>query len=134
MKRRSVEETLSDVDPAVAWVDELAGLAGLDDGVRFAMQVCIEEALSNLVTHGRPLAGAKHIDIGFEAVGAEGRVVVTDACVPYDVTHAEEAEQDMTDMPLGGLGLRLLRSFAQDLSYDHSDGRNVLSMVFRPHD
>jgi serine/threonine-protein kinase RsbW len=132
MDRREVREDLTDVDPAVSWADALAQAGGLDDHVRYAIQVCLEEGLANLIVHGVATAGAKAIAVTFEVASPGATVTISDACTPFDVTLAREPEADMADMPLGGLGLRLLRSFAATMAYGRDDGRNVLTLTFAP--
>ena len=132
MDRRDVHEDLADVDRVVAWAEELAAGHGLDDHVRYAIQVCLEEGLANLVVHGQAVDGAKAIAVTFEAAPPGATVTISDACVPFDVTREEEPAADMADMPLGGLGLRLLRSFAAAMTYGQVGPRNVLTLTFAP--
>lgn len=132
MERREVEENLAAVDPVVGWADALAEAEGLDDQVRYAIQACLEEALANLIVHGKATPGAKAIAVTFDAASPSATVTISDACAPFDVTKAAEPDADMADMPLGGLGLRLLRSFAATMAYGQEDGRNVLTLTFVP--
>ena len=68
MDRRDVQEDLADVDRVVGWADELAAAQGLDDQVRYAIQVCLEEGLANLIVHGQAINGAhKAIAVKFES-------------------------------------------------------------------
>ena len=132
MESRRVGEDLADVDPVVAWADALAESGGLDDQVRYAIQVCLEEALANLIVHGVCAPGAKAISVTFEAAAPTATVTISDACAPFDVTTQSGPESDMADMPLGGLGLRLLRSFATTMTYAALGERNVLTLTFAP--
>ena len=132
MDRRDVQADLADVDRVVAWADDLAAGQGLDDHVRYAIQVCLEEGLANLVVHGQAVDGPKAIAVTFEAAPPGATVTISDACVPFDVTREAEPAADMADMPLGGLGLRLLRSFAASMTYGQDDGRNVLTLTVAP--
>jgi serine/threonine-protein kinase RsbW len=132
MDRREVVEDLTSVDPLVAWADALAEARGLDDHVRYAIQVCLEEGLANLIIHGKALPGAKAIIVTFDAAPPGATVTISDACAPFDVTKAAEPDADMADMPLGGLGLPLLRSFAATITYGQNGGRNVLTLTFVP--
>ncbi len=131
MDRRDVQEDLADVDHVVAWADDLSAAQGLDDQVRYAIQVCLEEGLANLIVHGQAINGAdKAIAVTFEATPLGATLTISDACAPFDVTRQSEPDTDMADMPLGGLGLRLLRSFAGGMAYDQDGVRNVLTLTF----
>ena len=132
MERREVQEDLADVDPVVAWADGLAEAHGLDDHVRYAIQVCLEEGLANLIVHGQAQPGTKAIAVTFEAAAPSAVVTISDTCAPFDVTRESGPDADMSDMPLGGLGLRLLRSFAATMAYGQDGERNVLTLTFAP--
>lgn len=132
MFQRAVEDSLQGVDPAVNWANDLAAEAGLPDSVCFALQVALEEGLANLVAHGDAGGGSKAILVTFEAAPPSAVVTISDACAPFDVTQASTTDLEMDELPLGGLGLRLLRSFAQDMTYERVADRNVLTMVFKP--
>ena len=132
MERLDVGEELAAVDPVVAWADALAEARGLDEHVRYAIQVCLEEGLANLIVHGRPTGAGRAIAVTFEAAPPTATVTISDTCEPFDVTQEREPDADMADMPLGGLGLRLLRSFAASMGYARDGERNVLTLTFAP--
>lgn len=132
MHRRPVADDLSDVAGATAWVGRLVAQAELADDVRFNIEVCVEEALANLIQHGRRARDDKGISIAV-ALDAEGAtILVTDHCIPFDAAQAPSpAPPSAGDMHPGGQGLRLMRAFASELTYRTSAGCNVLTMRFR---
>lgn len=132
MARCSVDNDLKAVGPAVLWADDLAAAAGIADDARYAIQVCLEEALSNLILHATAPDGRKRITVDFVSEGGEARLIVCDSCVPFNVVGA------VASLPahhprdqIGGNGLRLIRDFATAVSYRSSDGQNTLDMAFR---
>jgi serine/threonine-protein kinase RsbW len=92
------------------------------------MQVVLEEAVMNTVMHG----GAASIVLAF-TVGVGALVlVVEDDGVPFDPLTAElrgQAARLEEAMP-GGLGLRLIRHYCQDMSYQRTGGMNRLTLRF----
>lgn len=132
MRRRPVADDLSDVRDATAWVGQLAAEAQIAEDVRFNIEVCVEEALANLIEHGRLVEGAKDIAIAIDA-NRDGAIIrVTDRCVPFDAAAAPSPERPLPgDMRAGGQGLRLMRAFASEITYRTTAGRNELSMRFR---
>ena len=130
---RPVAEDLGDIGPAVQWADDRAAAAGIGETVRFAIQICLEEALANLILHAQARAGGKDIAVGFAADSAGATITVWDCCLPFNVTTTPiPAMPSLEDMQEGGQGLRLLRHFSTELSYRSLDGRNELRMGFRP--
>jgi anti-sigma regulatory factor (Ser/Thr protein kinase) len=133
MCRRPVADDLSDVSGATAWVGRQVARADLAEEVRNNAEVCVEEALANLVIHARPLEDAKDIAVCVATDGHGATIVVTDRCVPFDSTRPPPPPaSNGSAMLIGGRGLRLMRAFASELSYRTCEGRNELTMRFRP--
>ena len=132
---RGVANELRDVGGAVAWVDaEVAG-AGLPEEARNRIGVCLEEALVNLITHGKAVGNQKDIELVLTADSDGATILISDRCAPFDVTReVPPAAPTKDDMREGGMGLRLLRAFATEMTYASSEGRNTLAIIIRPKD
>lgn len=133
MCRRAVNDDLGDVTRAVRWVDSLASEAALSDDVRYGLALCAEEALVNLILHGRPVDGGKDIAVAFHAAGRSARLVISDRCAPFDVTGAVVPPRPTRETgQAGGQGIRLLRAFSASVAYESAGGRNALTLEFKP--
>ena len=131
MCRRSVADDLTDVRGATTWVDQLAADAGLSDDVRYNIEVCLEEALANLIQHGCVLDGRKDIIVAFAAAGRQATITVVDRCVPFDAAREPPPSRPTReDLRVGGQGLRLMRAFSNGMTYRSDGGRNELTMWF----
>lgn len=132
MAGRRVADDLADVAPATRWADERLAAAGASDELRNAVGVCVEEALANLILHGRAAdATDKAIDLDLAATGAGVTLTIRDSCAPFDIAGAAiPGAPSHADMRVGGQGLRLLRGFASTLDYRSAGGRNVLTLTF----
>jgi anti-sigma regulatory factor (Ser/Thr protein kinase) len=132
MRRRPVADDLGDVPSATAWVGQQVAEAEIAEDVRFNIEVCVEEALANLIEHGRPARDAKDIAIAVATDAQGATILVTDRCVPFDAAEAPSPERPRPDdMRAGGQGLRLMRAFASELTYRATGGHNELTMRFR---
>ena len=131
MQQRPVADDLADIGPAVQWVGNLVTQVCLPPEVRYAVEVCVEEALANLVKHGRPAGRDKDLAIGFSLIDGVATVVINDCCLPFDPVATPAADPPTADeQRIGGHGLRLLRAFSTDMAYQTADGRNALTLVF----
>lgn len=128
MDSRPVKDDLGDVGPAIAWAGEIVGQAGLSENVRFAVDLGLEEALANLIMHGRVQAAGKDIVMSVAAGPEEAVVTITDRCAPFDVT---TVERNPTGFDIGGRGLRLLHAFVSELTYKALGDRNELTLRFK---
>jgi len=133
ISRRSFGRSLAEVAAAERWLDAVAGEAQLPEPVLFAMQVCLEELLSNIVRHGDPhgLGGPEarvEIDTGQDRV----RMTVEDEGPAFDISRAEARPltHALEEIEPGGLGIVLIRGFSDDLIYKRIEGRNRVTVEF----
>lgn len=132
MDTRPVKDDLGDVGPAIAWAGEIVDQAGLSKDVRFAVDVGLEEALANLIMHGKgEFDHGKGIVMSVTAGPEAAVVTITDRCAPFDVTEAA-VEQHPTGFDVGGRGLRLLKAFVSELTYKTHEDHNELTLIFKP--
>ena len=131
--RRAVADDLADLRGAIAWAEDLAVGAGISEDIRYNMQICLEEALANLVLHGRKTADAKDIVLELTFAPPRATVTISDRCEAYDILKAATPPPpSLDDMHEGGQGLRLIRAFTVLLAYDSDDSHNTLTMGFGP--
>jgi anti-sigma regulatory factor (Ser/Thr protein kinase) len=116
------------VGSAIEWADDITVRAGAPERVRQDFQVCLEEALANLIMHGK---AAAEKEIGLTLIANESGVeaYISDRCVPFDVTTAHIPKADAART--GGVGMRLLRTFASELSYESGATGNMLRLTLR---
>jgi serine/threonine-protein kinase RsbW len=92
-----------------------------------AMVSAVGEAFNNVVEHAyRDQAGDVEIAITSDATTL--RVVMTDRGSPFDID--EIPEPDLAALPESGMGLFIIRSFVDDVSYQPGPP-NVLVMMKR---
>lgn len=125
--RCQVGDLLGEVDATVAQADAFAAGAGLDEDRRYALQVCIEEGLANLVMHAEARAAGKRIALELQAGRDAFRILISDSCRPFDVTRVPLPEGAKKAEP-GGRGIGLMRAFSRQMRYWSSDERNFLEI------
>ena len=55
-------------------------------------------------------------------------VTLIDDGDPFDLTTAEAPDPEFEDLEFGGMGMRLVRDLASDVSYRYDEGLNVLTV------
>jgi anti-sigma regulatory factor (Ser/Thr protein kinase) len=50
--RLELDSRLNEVSRGQAWVEAIGEQQGLDEDSRFAIRLCVEEALANVILHG----------------------------------------------------------------------------------
>jgi anti-sigma regulatory factor (Ser/Thr protein kinase) len=135
----NLRSRLADLTRVTAWVESLAAKHDLSLELRFAINLCLEEALSNLIRHGyggeTDQAIAIHCSIRPAATGA-GKLafVIEDHASHFNPLEAAPAEisasQTLDELRPGGQGIRLLRKFAGSLQYEPLPDGNRLTIGF----
>src|SRR5262245_15597346 len=104
----------------------------------FAMQVCLEELMSNIVLHGKRTQCSSHaaspLSISVTIDAFEDRITLTleDNGVPFNVAEApaKGIDQPLHEVQLGGLGIQLIKSFADKLQYRRTSKGNCVVVEF----
>ena len=88
-----------------------------------------EESITNVVKY----AGAASIELEVQVTREEIRLVVRDDGKPFDPSSAKspDLEASLADRPLGGLGIHLIRSLSDEVSYTREAEQNVLRLTKR---
>jgi anti-sigma regulatory factor (Ser/Thr protein kinase) len=115
------------------WVDEIARTLSLTGVEEYALRLCVEEAVANLVMHGVAIPGidASCVSLEVERAAVGLRLCVSDRCLPFD-PHAMPAQGALDDDPdrrIGGYGMMLMRQHARDIRYRREGDTNHLTLL-----
>ena len=104
---------------------------GLPDDIRRRFLVALDEVLSNVARHGRPPGGLVQVD--FKLAGDRLMVTVEDESPPFNPLEAPPADTSspFDQRKAGGVGIELVRTLLESVRYEHTGGRNRLTMTDR---
>jgi anti-sigma regulatory factor (Ser/Thr protein kinase) len=130
-----LDSRLTELSRAQAWGDALARRLGLSDKTRYAILLCLEESLANVVLHGYRGQSGHPIMIRYWLRDNLLFVAVEDqapAFAPAEETASATASGPVVleSLVAGGYGIGLLRHFARELVYERSPDGNRLTMAF----
>lgn len=97
----------------------------LPTDLAFALRLCLEEALANIVMHGGMERGAA-ISASLAEEPGLLTLKISDDGASFDPVTAESPKEAV----IGGNGLILLRRYSSTMSYEREDGRNHLTLTF----
>lgn len=129
----NVDARIDDITEATGWLGSIAEQEGWPEATRFALELSLEEALTNVVSYGfSGSAAAPRIRIDCYRL-PEGRIAVrlVDNGVPFDPTSIAEPEvpDSIEDARIGGHGVQLMRHFLETLAYARVGDENQLTLV-----
>ena len=119
-----------------AAVEDLGIREGWEAGLIFKVNLILDELATNIMSYGGK-AGRRNPEIEIDILCREEDVVIEirDDGRPFDPLNdappAPEIGEDTAMAPVGGLGLHLVKSMVDSLSYRHEDGRNRVTMIAR---
>ena len=140
---RSFSASLSEVPAAASWFESIAAELHLPESQTFAVQVCLEELMSNIARHGSPAQHSSNprsldpanpflISVAVNAFEDKITLTVEDNGVPFNVAEAptKGIDQPLHEVQPGGLGIHLIKSFADDLQYRRTSKGNCVIAEF----
>lgn len=126
---------ISELARIPSWIERLASLHPISENMQFAMNLCLEEVLSNIIKHGYAGDPDRSIAVRFTCPRDDYFVfVVEDQAPPFNAVKSPKLPPlaEISDHQIGGQGIRLLREFADTLEYQATPTGNRLSIGFLP--
>ena len=127
----------SELGQLPGWIELLASRHAIPRRAQFAIDVCLEEVLVNIIRHGYAGSPDQPIIVRFAHPREDCfEFVVEDEAPPFNPLDAPEvpAPASLQDVRVGGLGIRLLRRFADSLEYQATPRGNRLILGFSASD
>jgi serine/threonine-protein kinase RsbW len=103
---------------------------GLPPRLVQAVDLALEEVLTNIISHGYADDGEHGITVRLEARPGELEAEVEDDGQAFDPLQAPapDTTRPLHERSIGGLGIHLVRTLVDDLEYQRRDGKNVLRL------
>ena len=129
----SLANDLSELAGVAAQIDAFCEALNLEPQVAFAVNLSIDEILTNTISYGYGDEGTHGIEIVVHMEGEAFVVVITDDSAAFDVSAETSPELDasLQDRALGGLGLFLVHQMMDGVEYQRRDGYNVVTLTKR---
>lgn len=97
----------------------------------FQLNMAVEELITNIVRHG---GASEPISVVIRKDPGEFSIELSDQGIPFDpFTQAPkpDLEATLTDRPIGGLGIHLVRKMLDRVAYRREGGRNVVTLAVK---
>lgn len=134
----AIAPSIADVRLASDWLARNAAACGVPEAEIGRLDMCLNEALANVIAHGGDSAAAQAIRLLLQVTGPQradrqASLTVSDAGPAFDAATAplKQHANTLADATPGGLGLLLMRQFSDALSYQRLADRNLLTFRVR---
>jgi serine/threonine-protein kinase RsbW len=115
------------------FVEDACTTAGIGREDCLKVLLIVEELFTNTVTHGYREESESPVWIAFDPCDTGFTLRYEDAAPrhnPFGEYRPMDTAVIVAQQPVGGLGLKLIRSLARDASYSREGGRNCILLTF----
>ncbi len=130
-RRLVLRNDLAELERLARWIEGWTR-HGVSADASFAIQLCLEESVANVIMYGVPKGDRLEIVIELERHGGTLVARIEDTGRQFDPTGVppHSAATSLAEAKVGDLGIHLVRSFASGIDYERRDGRNRLTLRF----
>ncbi len=135
--RLELDSRLNELTSVRPWIEVLADRLGFLEQERFAMYLCVEEVLANVILHGYESEPGHPIVLGASVAAGTLFISVDDQAPPFspiefipDSSNDETKPRSLACVTPGGNGIRLLKRFSRSLHYERLPAGNRLTITF----
>jgi phosphoserine phosphatase RsbU/P len=129
--RLVLRNEFDELERLAIWVEDAVQRYSLNAATSFAVQLCVDEAVANIITHAKD-EKASRIAVTLQRQQDEFVVLIEDDGLAFDPTGVAPPELGGTleTAKIGGLGVHLMRQFSTSMHYERIGEENSLRMTF----
>jgi len=115
------------------WVRDISYRLALPDDIAFRLDLCLEEAVHNIISYGYYDKGPHQIDVKISYDGDSLALEVEDDGIAFDPLSVPVLVRPSTlaEAKIGGWGVHLIRQFSDRCHYERREEKNRLQLLFR---
>ena len=127
----SLVNDLREIAGVAAKIDAFCTARDLGPQVSYAVNLSIEEILTNTISYGYNDDDPHRIEIIVRLEETKLAVVIVDDSAAFDLSSTPEVDlgASLDDRALGGLGLFLVHQMMDAVEYQRMDGCNVVTLT-----
>jgi anti-sigma regulatory factor (Ser/Thr protein kinase) len=127
----SIRPDAEEIRRASEWLETIARENGVPAEQIYRLDLCLNEVLANIITHGGVAALAEPIVLTLRVSAGQAKLCVSDTGIAFDPLHAMLKPQAHTlaQATPGGLGLGMMKAYSDALEYRRQNERNCLTLV-----
>jgi sigma-B regulation protein RsbU (phosphoserine phosphatase) len=130
-KHLVLHNDIKQIPQLAGFIEAVAQAGSLNQSTAMSLNLALEEAVTNVILYAYPEGTDGMVEITAIIRPKKAiEFIVDDSGRPFDPTGAERPDLELSveDRPVGGLGIHLVRSIMDTVSYTREDGHNILKM------
>ena len=124
---------LDSLERVAEWINELGEAWGMSSKDVFRLDLVLAEGVTNVIKYGHPNGGAHDITLDVTRSDSVISLTITDQGIPFNPLEAPAAQlpNSLVDAKEGGLGIHLMRQYADDIAYRRDGPNNIFTLHFK---
>lgn len=126
-----IENDLSEIAKVDEKLDDFAEQFGVPPAIAATFHIIFDDLLNNVISYGFNDEQRHFIDISLELTADSLTVSIADDGVPFSplAQTAPDTTLSIEDRPIGGLGIHIVVNMVDDISYQRTADKNVLTLT-----
>ena len=127
----TVVNDLREIAVAADRIDEFCSVHGIPPATAYAVNLSVDELLTNTISYGYEDSEAHRIDLKIRRDGDVLTIEITDDGIEFAPDSAKDPDTaaSIEDRPIGGLGIFLTRQMMDSFDYRRDEGRNIVTLT-----
>lgn len=129
-KEIQIINNLDELERLSEFIEELGETLSLSTETTMHINLALEEAISNIIMYAYPQEEEHEIYLKVNATKQQLIFLLTDNGLSFNPTDVPDVDLSLSaeERQIGGLGIFLIRSIMNEVSYQRLDGENRLIM------
>ena len=131
MERRIIlPNDVQDVPRLADFIEDFCESVGVDMVTTMQINLALEEAVVNVMSYAYPQGTYGEVTVDAQSLDGYLQFVISDKGTPFDPTQKAEVDTTLSaeERNIGGLGIHLVRQIMDRISYERTDGSNILTL------
>ncbi len=126
-----IENDLSEIAKVDEKLDDFAEQFGVPPAIAATFHIIFDDLLNNVISYGFNDEQRHFIDIRLELTANNLTVSIADDGVPFNplAESAPDTTLSIEDRQIGGLGIHIVVNMVDDISYQRTADKNVLTLT-----
>ena len=106
-------------------------LHGIEQHISNAVEICLTEALNNVIKHSYKSDNTKSIELIVKKDTNNFEIIIIDTGLPREnlvVTKLDFDPKDINNLPESGMGLYIIEQLMDEMKYFTKDGKNYFTL------
>ena len=127
MKKIQLTPTLDKLPEATAFFEDTLSAADVPMKAVARVNIAVDEIFSNIAQY----SGASSVTLGCALSEGKATLRFSDNGRPYDPTEKPDPDTTLSaeERDIGGLGIFMVKKIMDEVSYEYTDGLNILTLV-----